>query len=207
MKQSKEKLLIFVLYSLCSIFSFGQKEYYIPIRGEHKEVLLRVDSLSYKEKSLSSEFYVDSITQIAYTGKAIIYYGKNALDSINLQDGLKSGWQKLYFSKEEEYRLGKLEFYDQTNYIFISHVINKNHKSKNSSFIRYLTETNYYFLEVIYKPSGNMIVKQSIQSKTGILKQKFRLKSIEKLDEFLKQHKSVYEHCKKAGFFSKPNLE
>ncbi len=207
MLHSIEKSVIIITCSLCSFFLFGQKNNYIPIRGLNQEILIRVDSLSFKEKYLSSEYYVDSITQKAYTGKAVVYYGNNALDTLNLTDGVKNGWQKLYFIKDSGQRLGKVEFYDQSNYAYISHLRNKHSKSKYSSFVRYLADTAYYFFEVIYKPSGKIIVEQSVQTSTGIAKKKIKISSVEKLDEFLRQHSPVYEYCGQARFFGKPEIE
>lgn len=201
------KSFILAFYSFCSFFSFGQKNYYIPIRGENQEKLIKVDSLSFKEKYLSSEYYIDSITQKPYTGKAVVYYGENARDSLRLTDGVKNGWQKLYFISENQFRLGKVEYYDQSNYAYISHLRNRSSKSKYSSFARYSGDNAYYFFEIIFKSSGKIIVKQSTQISTGTSKEKFKFSNVVELSEFLRQHPTVYDYCKQAGFFGNPELK
>jgi len=194
-----------VIYFVCIIIfpflSYGQNEHYIPIRGENNIVLLRVDSLSFDEKHLTSGYYVDSISGQGYTGLAVIFYGEKALDSLELVDGYLDGWKKTYRFDNEGQELGYLIYTNQIRKINISSPAGNSKLKRYSAFSRYYTSQAYYYNEIIYKPSGKILIKQKIITKSESNKKKIRLNSFEELDCFFSHHIPIYKYCKEAGFF------
>lgn len=200
------KLYIYLLLFCAQYPTYAQKYSYIPIKADNGRALFQVDSLSFLEKYLTSEYYVDSITHEPYTGNAVVFYGNNAVDSLTLFQGIKNGWQRLYFKEKMDYILGQVEFYDQLNYAFVSHMSENENKSNHSSssFARYLSNKKYYFFEVVYKANGKIIVNQSVQENIQskyLVKTKFKINSLDELESFFSKYKPIYFYCKQADFW------
>lgn len=199
MKSEILKCLLISFFISISLITSSQGNFrYIPVIGFEGESLLKVDSLSFLDKFLSSEYYVDSITKKSYTGKIKINYKDNAYDFFNVVDGVKDGWQRLYLVKNEELLLYKIEFYDQSNFIYISNMIQSD-KYKTSSFIRFSKNNIRYFFEIKYKKSKKIIVLFDDDKSRN----KLRFKDVEELEDFFNQYKyeDIYPYCKNAGFF------
>lgn len=193
------------------IFSFtkvkAQEENVKRIKSINGAELTIVDSLSFRDNLQSSQYYIDNITQEAYTGKAVVYYGDKAYDSLTLSDGVKDGWQKLYsLMGGKEYELIHLYFYDQKKLFYVSYPVSLKFKTK-SGFVRYHAENGCYFLEIIYMSSGKIIVKQSFQISVDKFKQKFKFSNLIELEKFFRTHYPIYHYCKQAGFFGEPEIE
>lgn len=199
------------VFLLIALFSFvtirAQESNRIIIKSLDGRVLNTVDSLSFKDNLQSSLYYVDSITQQAYTGKALVYYGDKGYDSLTISDGVGNGWQKLYrLIDDKEVGLNHLYFYSQNKLLYISYPVGLKFKKK-SAFGSYHAEKGRYFIEVIYKSSGKIIVKQSIQTSTDKLKQKYKFSTLVELEKFFRTHYQIYPYCKQAGFFGKTEIE
>lgn len=200
------------VFLLIALFSFvtirAQESNRIIIKSLDGRILNTVDSLSFKDNLQSSLYYVDSITRQAYTGKAVVYYGDKGYDSLTLSDGVRDGWQKLYRlgKNNKEYKLIDLEFCNQKQWLNVSYSVKSELRNK-SAFGSYHAEKGRYFIEVIYKSSGKIIVKQSIQTSTDKLKQKYKFSTLVELEKFFRTHYQIYPYCKQAGFFGKTEIE
>ena len=203
-------LIVFLGLVFVSFLSIAQKEFYIPIRSIDGKAIVMVDSLSFEPENLFSEFYIDSISKEPYTGFGIRTFGENAMDTLEIVNGLKNGWQKRYFSfknKEGSY-LGELDYFNQAEKIWLSNHFNAVLKwNKSSSFIKYLTTEKVYSFEVVYKSSGKIIIKQRVRDERGVAKKRFKMNSLEELDCFFSHHRLIYKYCKQAGFFGKAEIE
>lgn len=194
-----------LLFLLIALFSFvtirAQESNRIIIKSLDGRVLNTIDSLSFKDNLQSSLYYVDSITQQAYTGKAVVYYGDKRYDSLTIFDGVQHGWQKLYSLMDgKEVELIHVYFYNQNKLLYVSYPVSLKFKNK-SAFGSYHAEKGRYFIEVIYKSSGKIIVKQSIQTSADKSKQKYKFSNLSELENFFRTHYQIYPYCKLAGFF------
>jgi hypothetical protein len=201
-------LFFLVAFQISTFDLYGQKMDYIPKRGENNEVLIRVDSLSFMMKNNNAEYYVDSITNQPYTGKAGIYYGTSGLDSLNLINGIQNGWLKEYQrkNKNDSLVLNRLRYYDQETLSYVSNYVLHTEFRKYSSFVKFYKGKALYFYEIVYKPH-KIIIKQSVTTKSGKEKNRIKLKAVKELDSFLSQHEPIYLYCKQAGFFGEPEIE
>jgi hypothetical protein len=184
----------------CQLDVMAQESGKISTQSINGEELLNVDSLAFKDKLGSSYFYIYSKDNVAYSGKAITFYGDKALDSLNILEGYKNGWQRLYFIQNGNETLGKLEYFGQNEIIYISNVINSKFKKK-SAFASFRDANDRYFYEIIYKPRNKIIVKESIKSGGNSKKKRYKYSSFSELESFIKRHNQIYPFCKQAGFF------
>jgi len=198
-----KNLLILFIIAFYALNASAQEKSYLKIRSLQGKVLNTIDSLMFTDDMSNSSFYIiDSLTKEAFTGKAVIYYGVNALDSIDLEKGYQEGWMKTYWIKNEgNLELSDLHYVSQRKLISVSKIIGSKLRT-TSAFAKYYSKNGWNFLEVIYKHSGKIIVKQSFYSSvTGKSKAKFKYSTNEELEEYFRVHYQIYSYCKESGFF------
>lgn len=201
-------LFYLLILSFCQ-FLYAQKEVYIPIESLKGEPLIRIDSLSFDETYLGSEFYLDSVKEEPFTGKALKFYNvsRTSFDSLNLVSGVKHGWQKKYFNEKGQPALGWVHFYDQLKRIYLSAPISIE-KKNYSAFARFYIDSAYYYFEIKYRKSGKIIVKQLISlGKDYRSENKLKFDSLKELEYYFINFEPIYIYCKQAGFFGKAEIE
>lgn len=193
---------VFVCFSFILV---GQKTDYYPIRGTKGEALIVIDSLSYKQDYFLSAYYVDSISKIPYTGKAVEFHGINSIDSFEVSNGYLNGWVKSFMFIEKKWALFRLAYYNQSENIFVSTHISSEFEP-HSAFIKFEVKHLTYFAEIIYKKK-KIIVKQTITTKERKEIRKIKFNSLLELEEHLKNFEPPFVFCKQAGFFGKAEIE
>lgn len=189
---------LFISYSL-----FAQKTLYVPTRSLEGRVLIKIDSLGYKDNLKVSPFYIDSIDLKPYSGKAVTFYGEVALDSFDIINGYLNGWKKSYTKTGSKFVLNHMEYNNQEKFIHITcpHYLDERNRR---SYIRFFVKSKYYYYSITYKSNKKIIVNQMIRNyERIIIKNKIKIKSIEDLNLFFKteEYKLVYPYCKRAGIF------
>jgi hypothetical protein len=198
-------IIVFSFYHLV----FAQKEVVLPIESITGDPLVVSDSLSFEQRYLGSEFYLDSVSKEPYSGKALKYYNKNktSFDSINLLEGVKQGWQKTYFNENGKPVLGYLGFYDQSNRVHLSASISQK-REKHSNFARFYLDTAYFYFEIKYRKSGKVIVKQLISlGEDYRSKNRLKFNSLKELEFYFINFEQIYSYCKQAGYFGETKLD
>lgn len=201
--------ILFLTLALLYSSTYAQKDINIPIESLKGKSLIRVDSLSFDQKYLGSEFYIDSISEVPFTGNALQFYNldKTSFDSLHLVNGVKNGWQKKYFNKEGQPVLGYVDFYDQKKQICISTPISED-KKNHSAFARFYIDTAYYYFEIKYRKTGKTTVKQLISlGQDYRSKNKLKFNSLKELEYYFINFKNIYRYCKRAGFFGQTNIK
>lgn len=191
-------VLLFLIFSFTAVKA--QDEKVIRIKSIDRIELKVIDSLSFRDNLKKSLYYVESISGKEYSGKAIVYYGVKAIDSINIENGYKNGWQKTYFKKGDSLKLGQIRYLNQNLLMSISHPVNSTLRNR-IAFCNYLSEKGHYFFEVIYKPSGKIVIKERLITKDNKINKKHRFSNIQDLELFFRSHYHIYSYCKQAGFF------
>lgn len=206
----KIKVMINHIVLLIAIFFFtevkAQEENIIKIKSINGTELKTVDSLSFRDNLKKSPYYIESSNEQRYTGKAIVYYGIKAIDSISIENGYQNGWQKTYFRDGDSLKLGEVKYLNQNQLMSVSYPINPKLRS-NIAFCNYLSEKGHYFIEVIYKRSGKIVVKELVKGKKSKPKKKYRFSNILELELFFRKHYQIYPYCKQAGFFGQPEIK
>jgi|GEM_PF-6064443 len=184
---------------------YGQKVIYITIRGENEQKLKIIDSLSYKQEYFFSEYYVDSISNVPYTGIAVKKNGLNAIKNITVINGYINGWVKEYILKDSVKQLHSLLYYNQEEKIFIANPVTNFLKRKTSYFSFNMDNMRYRFT---IKTSQNSIkLFQTVYKADGKYEIKKVFKHISELETYIKKYEIIYSYCKEAGFFGKPEIE
>ena len=188
-------ILAVILFSFGS-FSQKRNKYDIntpKITGENGENLWIDQDLSFKEKHLYSEFYIDSISKEPYTGILTINYNGNSIDSINVIQGYKSGISVNYNLKDSIV-LKNFYYLDQGNLTFIARsypVRIKKYTTKNKYnyiWVRFFSDEKYIQIHAVRKK--NFIEVTVKEDKEKI---KFRIDDIQKIyDILLKYSEGVH---------------
>lgn len=131
----------------------------LDILGSNGENLIISEKESFKAQNYFSEFYVDSITLIPFTGLIIIDYNGHYKDSINVQNGLKNGLCLNYMTADTVVKLN-MDYYDQSESIFIARSFpysTKKHTKKNKYnyiWIRFYSNQNYIRIHCVEKKNN-----------------------------------------------------
>lgn len=208
--QRKIKTMINRIILFFLIFSFtkvkAQEENVIRIKSINGVELTIVDSLSYRDNLKRSRYYIESSSNQKYTGKAIVYYGTKAIDSIVIENGYENGWQKTYFIKDGNLELGKVRYLNQNQLMSVSQIIRSNLRN-HVAFCYYLTEKGHCLIQVIYRNSGKIVLKELVKGENGKSRKKYRFSNLLDLELFFRKYHEIYPYCKKAGFFGEPEIE
>lgn len=181
--------------------SFAQRNYDAYYRGENKEVINRVDSLSYKRSHFFSDFHVDSSTQKPYTGLMTVKYNINSpvTDSVCLVNGLEHGYKKSYkINKKSKNQVLCHLIY--TNQHTKTQILLKLEKNKNYSGVINTRDYKYFFEP---KKGGIRLVKyQTISSNKREKILRITLSNAKVFQSYiLTEDNRLYEICKEMGLF------
>jgi hypothetical protein len=128
--------LVFLLFTG---ITYAQK-HYTPIRGEKGEILITVDSLSFRDNLMSSEFFIDSLSKVPYTGKATRLYSIHGLDSLDINNGYLNGLSISYSVIDSELIISGIKYIDREKHIIISRWIYTKSKKGIASILFYKSD-------------------------------------------------------------------
>ncbi len=194
--------LLGILFLFPGVIFSQSKERYIGSKGE---TILTVDSLSFKDKFLFSRYYIDSVSQLPYSGVLLAKYGKYAFDSLMVENGYLNGFQTYYNvcpsqkSTEVIFSINQKIFYNQSEKVrFIRH-ISCGEDGKGSGGIRCFEETGYVSYFLSYRKNKIKLIG-TIRKESKTQKKRLKFKTYEELESFFKE-KNYYKLCKELGFF------
>ena len=193
-------------YILLVVIIFFSKEIWsqnsgIVIKSTEGQTLINIDSLAFKDDLCRSLFYADSASGKAYTGQAVISFGQKAVDSINLTDGYRNGWCKLYIqTNEEQLKLHEVEYLNQKMLLYTHSTVETKRKKRLATSSHFFNRERFSIL-VIYKHSNKIIVKEYIYGQNKKTKRTFKFRSLAELESYYKTHSLIYSFCQKSGFF------
>ena len=192
-----KQTIIILFFLLQSVFVSGQNQhaYYSGINGQ---ILLKVDSLSYKKENLYSEFFIDSVTNMPFTGIMTIRYVIDGFpsDSIYLKNGIIECYRKFYKVnyKKHTSKLYGFGYTDQNKKIEMYIGIKKGQKSKG----KIIAVPYEYFIR--FKKGKVFLIKR--QNSKVITKLTFT--NAEDFQLYIQTENEIFlEKCKDMGFFDK----
>lgn len=197
---------------MVSCFSFSQKEKSTVVlyRSLGGAKVTTCDSLSFQDRYMNSEFYIDSISGEPFTGIITRYindFNSDPLDSLQVVNGVLNGLQKMYLTNNDiETKLLSVKFLDQNAKTRISTNFDRV-KTTHIGFYDFEGHLRRYHVK-FKKNKIRVRLKRTLFTSEGIKKERKCMKFKEYSDfrEYLKRF-HIYDECKEMGILYEEFVE
>ena len=203
---------VIFLFVMISCFSFSQKEKSTVVlyRSLDGVKVTTCDSLSFQDRYMNSEFYIDSISGEPFTGIITRYiddFNSDPLDSLQVVNGVLNGLQKMYLANNDiETKLLSVKFLDQNAKTRISTNFDRV-KTTHIGFYDFEGHLRRYHVK--FKANKIRVrLKRTLFTSEGIKKERkcMKFKTYSDFREYLKQF-HIYDECKKMGILNEEFVE
>lgn len=202
------KLNLTILFFIISFFGISQKDkksvmLYRSLDGVKVSVC---DSLSFQNRYLNSQFFIDSLSGEPFTGivtRHISGLKSDPLDSLQILDGVLNGFQKKYLSNNAiKTELLSVKYFDINAKTFISTTFNRS-KTTYLKFYDYESHLREYVIK-FKKNKIRVRLNRTLFTSEGIKKTRkyMKFKTYSDLKVYLKQF-HIYDTCEKMGVLNK----